>query len=180
MATPAPGRRDHDAERTMRAFLTAARLLSEQLGQELRRESGMSQIHYEVLAWLSETPGHQVRMTELARRTGVSTSRLTHLADRLEQRGWIRRLTSPADGRVHLARLTAGGQRALEEAAPWHADCARSRLLDHLTPEQLDQLRDISEHLRHRLTGQAASGPAQAPPPAPARVGPTGPSVSCA
>jgi hypothetical protein len=55
MAT-APDRLDHDAQRTMRAFLTAARLLFEQLEQELRHESGMSQIHYEVLAWLSETP----------------------------------------------------------------------------------------------------------------------------
>lgn len=164
MAT-APDRLDHDAQRTMRAFLTAARLLSEQLGQELRRESGMSQIHYEVLAWLFETPGRQMKMTELARRTGVSTSRLSHLTDRLEQRGWVQRLTSPADRRVHLAQLTGTGQHALEEAAPWHADCAQSRLLDHLTHEQLDQLRDISELLRHRLTGQAATGRAQPPPP---------------
>ncbi|MFF8958381.1 MarR family winged helix-turn-helix transcriptional regulator [Streptomyces sp. NPDC014894] len=149
-------RSDHDAQQTMRAFLTAARLLSEQLGQGLRRESGMSQIHYEVLAWLSETPDRPLRMTELAHRTGVSTSRLSHLVDRLEQRRWVRRLSSADDGRVHLAQLTGAGRRALEDAAPWHAECAQSRLLDHLTAEQLAQLRQISELLRARLTGTAA------------------------
>lgn len=143
-----------DAQQTMRAFLTAARLLSEQLGQELRRESGMSQIHYEILAWLSDSPAQQSKMSELARRTGVSTSRLSHLVDRLEQRGWIERLHSATDGRVHLARLTDAGRHALEEAAPWHEECAQSRLLDHLTDEQLQQLRQISEVLGERLTGR--------------------------
>ncbi|MFE5858821.1 MarR family winged helix-turn-helix transcriptional regulator [Streptomyces sp. NPDC056500] len=152
-----------DAQQTMRAFLTAARLLSEQLGQGLRRESGMSQIHYEILAWLSDSPDQRLRMTELARRTGVSTSRLSHLADRLEQRGWIERLSSAADGRVHLARLTEAGHDAMEEAAPWHAECAQSRLLDHLTEEQLQQLRLISEVLREQLTGRGLQLPAQGP-----------------
>ncbi len=35
-----------------------------------------------------------MKMTELARRTGVPTSRLSHLTDRLEQRGWVYRLTA--------------------------------------------------------------------------------------
>ncbi|MFI1017850.1 MarR family winged helix-turn-helix transcriptional regulator [Streptomyces sp. NPDC020965] len=163
-----PTHPDHDAQQTMRAFLTAARLLSEQLGQELRRESDMSQIHYELLAWLAESPGHRLGMTELARRTGVSTSRLSHLADRLEQRGWIRRLAGPTDRRVHLAQLTDTGRNALAEAAPWHAECAHTRLMDHLTPDQLDQLRDISELLRHRLTGRS-------PTPTAGESRPTGP-----
>jgi DNA-binding MarR family transcriptional regulator len=165
MAT-APDRLDHDAQRTMRAFLTTARLLAEQLEQELRRESGMSLIDYEVLAWLSETPGRQMRMAELARRTGVSASRLTHLTERLEQRDWVHRLTSPTDRRIHFAQLTRVGQHALEEAAPWHADCAQSRLLAHLTHEQLDQLRDISERLRCSLTGQRTTSRALPPTPA--------------
>jgi DNA-binding MarR family transcriptional regulator len=150
----APAGSDLTAQRTMRAFLSAARLLSEQLGKELRRESDVSQIHYEVLAWLSDAPGHSLPMTGLARRTGVSTSRLSHLVDRLEQQGRVERLASPADGRVHLAHLTPAGLRALEDAAPWHAACARTRLLDHLSDEQLRQLHAISEQLQHHLTGR--------------------------
>ncbi|MQS39654.1 MarR family winged helix-turn-helix transcriptional regulator [Streptomyces katsurahamanus] len=164
--TVASARSDHTAQQAMRAFLTAARLLSEQLGQELRRESGMSQIHYELLAHLAESPGRRLKMTGLARRTGVSPSRLSHLVDRLEQRGWVGRLPDPADRRVHLAQLTDAGQRALTEAAPWHDACAQARLLDHLTDEQLDHLKGISEVLLRRLSGQAAAAvDAPVPPP---------------
>ncbi|MEU0689028.1 MULTISPECIES: MarR family winged helix-turn-helix transcriptional regulator [Streptomyces] len=155
---------DREAQRTMRSFLTAARLLSEQLGHELRREGGMSQIHYELLDWLSEAPGLRLRMNELARRTGVSASRLSHLADRLEQRGWIERAEDPGDRRALLARLTPAGRVALEEAAPWHADCARTRLLDHLSADQLRRLREISDQLSGRLTLPEPRG---TPPPGP-------------
>ncbi|MGW6460687.1 MarR family winged helix-turn-helix transcriptional regulator, partial [Streptomyces sp. NPDC055078] len=124
-----------DEQQTLRSFLTAARLLSEQLGHELWRETGMRQIHYEILAWLSEAPGHRLGMADLARRTAVSPSRLSHLMDRLEELGWVRRTSSPDDGRVHLAQLTDDGRATLEQAAPWHGECAHARLLDLLTPE---------------------------------------------
>jgi DNA-binding MarR family transcriptional regulator len=154
-----PRHPDSDAQRTMRAFLTAARLLSEQLGQELRKEGGMSQIHYEILAHLADVPGEHLRMSDLARRTGVSVSRLSHLVQRLEDRGWAVRHGSATDGRVHLARVTPEGRTALERAAPWHAGCAETRLLDHLTPQELEQLRRISETLAGRLAGTPARPP---------------------
>ena len=123
-------------QQTVRAFLSAARLLSEQLGQELLRETGMRQIHYEILAWLSEAPQGRLRMAELARRTAVSHSRLSHLVDRLEERRWIERPDCSDDARGLLASLTDKGAKALQEAAPWHAECVHSRLLEQLTPEQ--------------------------------------------
>ncbi|WSQ32087.1 MarR family winged helix-turn-helix transcriptional regulator [Streptomyces sp. NBC_01230] len=74
-----------------------------------------------MLAWLSDTPGSRLPMTELARHTGVSTSRLSHLVDRLENQGWVQRLTVCTDGRVHLAYPTETGLRVLEDATPSHA-----------------------------------------------------------
>lgn len=105
-------------QQTVRAFLSAARLLSEQLGQELLRETGMRQIHYEILAWLSEAPQGSLRMAELARRTAVSHSRLSHLVDRLEERRWVERRDCSDDARGLLASLTDEGAKALQEAAP--------------------------------------------------------------
>ncbi|MGW6902520.1 MarR family winged helix-turn-helix transcriptional regulator [Streptomyces sp. NPDC054919] len=140
-------------QQTVRAFLSAARLLSEQLGQDLLRETGMRQIHYEILAWLSEAPQGRLRMTELARRTAVSQSRLSHLVDRLEERRWVERRDSSHDARGVLASLTGEGAKALQEAAPWHAECVHSGLLEQLTPEQTAHLREISELLMEKLTG---------------------------
>ncbi|MET4644537.1 DNA-binding MarR family transcriptional regulator [Streptomyces atratus] len=140
-------------QQTVRAFLSAARLLSERLGQELLRETGMRQIHYEILAWLSEAPQGRLRMAELARRTAVSHSRLSHLVDRLEERRWVERRDCSDDARGLLASLTDDGAKALQEAAPWHAECVHSRLLEQLTPEQTAHLREISEVLLENLTG---------------------------
>ncbi|WP_328907520.1 MarR family transcriptional regulator [Streptomyces sp. NBC_00234] len=156
-----PNRRtDADEQQTTRAFLVAARVLSERLGQELRRENGMLPIHYELLARLSESPGRRLKMTDLARNAGVSASRLSHLADRLEERGWIGRTGCPADGRVHLAQLTRAGRRALDEAASWPPHGQHTGLLEILTREEMVQLRDMSERLRSGL-----DVPEQAAPP---------------
>ncbi|MDX3853458.1 MarR family winged helix-turn-helix transcriptional regulator [Streptomyces sp. AK02-01A] len=154
---PSPPERGSHEKQTVRAFLGAARLLSEQLAQELRRATGMRQIHYEILGWLEEAPGHRMGMGDLARRSAVSPSRLSHLVDRLEERDWVRRLDSPRDGRAHLTELSAAGLTALREAAPWQARSAHARLLEHLSEEQIGQLRQISEILLGRLTGQAAT-----------------------
>ncbi|MDX3077882.1 MarR family winged helix-turn-helix transcriptional regulator [Streptomyces sp. MI02-7b] len=161
ITTPPPGLESHE-EQTLRAFLGAARLLSEELGQELRRATGMRQIHYEILGWLEEAPGHRMAMGELARRAAVSASRLSHLVSKLEELSWVRRLHTPDDGRCHLAQLTDTGRAALREATPWHARYAQERLLDLLSREQVDQLRQISELLLSRPPGLALSDGAEA------------------
>ncbi|WP_405640986.1 MarR family winged helix-turn-helix transcriptional regulator [Streptomyces uncialis] len=161
----APTRSDHTVQQAMRTFLTAARLISEQLHKDLRRESGMTQTDYEVLAHLAEAPDRRLAVSALAHRTASSVSTTSHLLYRLERRGWVVRLPGPTDRRVHLAHLTDTGQRVLSEAAPWHAACAQSRFSEHLTDEQLHQLTDISEHLRERLSSEPRSATRPPEPP---------------
>lgn len=134
-------------EQTLQVFLRAARLLSKELSQELRREIGMGQVHYEILGWLEEAPEHRMAMGDLARRSAVSPSGLTHLVGRLETLSWVRRLHSPQDGRCHFAELTDAGRAALQEATPRHLRYAKERVLDRLSAEQVSQLREISEIL---------------------------------
>ncbi|MGW0712405.1 MarR family winged helix-turn-helix transcriptional regulator [Streptomyces sp. NPDC002643] len=136
-----------DPQQPMRAFSSAARWLTERLGQEFRRETGMRQIHYEMLAWLSEAPEGQMGLGKLARRMGISPSRLSHLVDRAHDNGWVERAPDPAGHRVILARLTGPGKDALQAAAPFQLACVGSRFLELLTPAQVEQLHEISEAL---------------------------------
>ncbi len=57
---------------------------------------------FEVLMRLARSPGGQLRMNDLARQIGLSSSGLTRLADRLEGRGLIERRPCPEDGRGSL------------------------------------------------------------------------------
>lgn len=141
-----------EEQRTWRAFLTAVRLLTAELDRELQRDADMPHTYYEILVALSEAPGRRLRMSDLAATSLSSRSRLSHAVSRLDEEGWVERQSCPTDRRGAFAVLTDKGFAALEAAAPGHVDAVRSHLFDHLTPEQVRQLGEISASLRDGLT----------------------------
>jgi DNA-binding MarR family transcriptional regulator len=138
---------DADEQRAWRAYLSATQLLQAQLDRELQRDSGIPHAYYEILVRLSEAPDRVLRMSDLANAAESSRSRLSHAVARLEAAGWVLRESCPTDRRGSFARLTDSGYAALEAAAPCHVASVRRHLIDRLTPEQVRQLREISEVL---------------------------------
>jgi DNA-binding MarR family transcriptional regulator len=127
-----------------RCFLEAARGLFEILEKQLITDAGMPMAYYDILVALSEAPDQALRMGELARRLRCSASRLTHAMGRLEKDHWVRRESTAADRRGAVAVLTPAGRDALAAAAPGHVAAVRRNLIEHLTPQQLTQLTEIS------------------------------------
>ncbi|HET6344733.1 MAG TPA: MarR family transcriptional regulator [Myxococcota bacterium] len=113
------------------------------LDAQLQRDAGLSHFEYQVLAGLSEAPERSLRMSELAVLANGSLSRLSHVVNRLEKRGWVRRATDPADGRFTLAVLTEKGWEKVVETAPGHVEAVRSFVFDALSDEQAKQLNQI-------------------------------------
>jgi DNA-binding MarR family transcriptional regulator len=142
---------DEEEQRTWRAFLHASRALWDALDRELQRDAGMPHAYYEILVRLSEAPDRMLRMSDLAQATSSSRSRLSHAVARLEEYGWVRREDCPTDRRGQLAVLTDAGFRVLEAAAPGHVEGVRTHLFDQLAPEQVGQLRQISEAMLDHL-----------------------------
>jgi DNA-binding MarR family transcriptional regulator len=122
-------------------------LLPQQLDRQLREEAGISHVYYQILAMLSEAPDGRMRMSELARLTSTSTSRLSHAVAALEDRGWVVRTTCETDRRGQLAELTAAGRRMLEQTAPGHVAEVRRRVFDVLDDGELAQLRALAAKL---------------------------------
>lgn len=110
------------------------------IDQQLRRDSNLAMVEYQVLAMLSERPERTMRMSALAEVTNASLSRLSHLVKRLEDRDLVRRESDPSDGRFTNAILTDKGFQTLAEAAPGHVAHVRSLVIDVLSPEQLRRL----------------------------------------
>jgi DNA-binding MarR family transcriptional regulator len=127
-----------------RTFLTACQTLFGAIDAQLLHDSQIPHGYYEILVRLSEAPGRALRMTQLAEASTSSKSRLSHAVARLEERGWVRRTDCPTDRRGQIAQLTDEGFAALAAAAPGHVDQVRRSLIDQLTPDQVDQLREIS------------------------------------
>ncbi|MFK4088035.1 MarR family winged helix-turn-helix transcriptional regulator [Kribbella sp. NPDC020789] len=121
------------------------------LDTQLQRDSGLTHFEYLVLAGLSESPERSLRMSDLAGFANGSLSRLSHVVKRLEKRGFVVRRTAEDDGRITVATLTDSGYAFLETAAPGHVGAVRKFVIDALSPEQLHQLRAISEQIMTRV-----------------------------
>ncbi|SDF27779.1 transcriptional regulator, MarR family [Blastococcus aurantiacus] len=142
---------DEDQQRTWRAWLSVSELLPRALDAQLQRDAGISHAAYVVMAMLSEAPDRSRRMSDLARRSNQSQSRLSHTVSRLEERGWVRRQRSAEDGRGNLAVLTDAGWDVVRTLAPGHVDAVRESVFDPLTPEQTRQLGQTLEAVLERL-----------------------------
>jgi DNA-binding MarR family transcriptional regulator len=142
---------DPEEQKVWRAWLYSSSLLHDRLDRELTHQTGISHAYYEILVALSEAPERSMRMSELADRCLSSRSRLSHAVSRLEERGWVRRQVCESDARGQLAVLTDEGFAALEAAAPVHVTGVRTHLFDQLTPQQVENMRDIGETLLRHL-----------------------------
>jgi DNA-binding MarR family transcriptional regulator len=122
-------------------------LLPGRLDAQLQRDSGLTLYEYLVLSSLSMTPGETSRMSELAKLTNGSLSRLSNVAKRAEARGWLVREPDPDDGRYTIARLTPAGRDVVVAAAPGHVAAVRELVIDPLTKTQLRALGDVGRRL---------------------------------
>lgn len=143
-----------DEQEAWRAFVTACQTLFGAIDAQLQRDSGLPHGYYEILVRLSEAPGQAARMSQLAEASTSSKSRLSHAVARLEDRGWVRRTNCPTDRRGQIAELTDEGFAALAAAAPGHVEQVRRSLIDLLSAEQIEQLRQISESIIAAGAGQ--------------------------
>jgi DNA-binding MarR family transcriptional regulator len=138
----------------VQSWLSVVRLMSWlpwSIDQQLRRDSNLSMVEYQVLAMLSNSPGRTMRMSSLAEVTNASLSRLSHLFKRLEARGLVRREPDPDDGRFTNGILTEKGFETLAGAAPRHVAHVRSLVIDALSPEQLRRLGRDADRIMARI-----------------------------
>lgn len=151
---------DAGEQQAWRAYLGGTRLLLDALDRQLQTDSGLSLADYELLVRLSDRPDRRLRMSELAAVTLFSRSRLSHAVSRLEQIGWVRRVTCDSDGRGTWAELTDEGFAHLVAAAPGHVTAVREHLFDHLPPQHVAVLRAMGEAIQADLdpAGSCAGG----------------------
>ncbi len=89
-------------ENLWRATMRVLTALPSRLDADLVRGVGLTGSEYATLKNLSDTPNHELRMTDLAKSTGLSASRTTRLVDDLRERGLPAKVASSADARSTL------------------------------------------------------------------------------
>jgi DNA-binding MarR family transcriptional regulator len=121
------------------------------LDAQLLRDSDITLFDYFVLSNLSMHPERTMRLSELAKITSSSLSRLSNVVKRLEQRGLLRREPDPDNGRYTNAILTDAGWDVVVAAAPGHVAAVRKYVIDGLSDEQVEALRSVACHVNDRV-----------------------------
>ena len=132
-------------------FESVVELLPAVLDSQLHRDAQLTHFEYLVMAKLSESPDHVLRMTALAATTNSTLPRLSHVVSRLEARGYVERVPCPSDRRATNAHLTESGWAKVVESAPGHLRTVREHVIDLLSDEQVGQLDDIMAMLLQKL-----------------------------
>ena len=131
---------DEREQRVWQGYLHLNQDLFALLEQQLVRESGLSGADYRVLHPLSEAPGGLLRARDLGSELGWDRSRLSHHLSRMERRGLVAREECAEDARGLMVRLTKVGRRAIEKAAPGHADAVRRYFFDQLSKDEIETM----------------------------------------
>lgn len=106
----------------------------------------LSMREYDVLYTLSKC-SEPVRIGELHRHTLLSQPALSRLVDRLVQRGYVRRLPDPADGRGVRLALTESGRETQRRIGRLHARDVARAVTTKLSQDELRQLEAICRKL---------------------------------
>lgn len=136
--------------RAWRNFIESVSTLTAALEHDLS-PFGLTNGDYEVLVRLSEADEQRLRMCDLAGELHLSPSGLTRRLDGLVRSGYVERVASADDRRVMFAALTDTGRDKLAEAAPDHVASVRNNFFKGLSRDQIRDLGDIFEKMRHNL-----------------------------
>lgn len=129
------------------------------LDAQLEEVEGLSYFDYMILAMLSEDEARQMQMSDLAGILSASLSRLSHAVTRLEKKGFLERERMPGQGRKTLAILTDKGYDKVVAAAPGHVRHVRTKVLDVVTPEQLQSFEEMSKSILKNLETETSVSP---------------------
>src|SRR5204863_8782424 len=84
-------------------LLGAHATITRELSARLVEEHGLTMSEYEVLLLLSRDPEHSMRRIDLSREVRLSPSGITHMLDRLEATGLVKKGLCSQDARVTYA-----------------------------------------------------------------------------
>ena len=142
-------------ESAWRKYIVASRRMYEALDEDLASH-GLSLSDYEILVHLSDAKDRSLRMSELADKTILSRSRLSHRIKYMEGKGWVERQKCDSDKRGTWAVMTTKGWNAIVKAAPDHVESIRNRFIDQISKADQANIASAFAKVEKTLRNQSA------------------------
>jgi DNA-binding MarR family transcriptional regulator len=147
---------DDERLTTVGLLMESAAGLRRVFQRRLEDEQSLSAQSFDVLIRLARSPGHELRMSELAAQTSLTPSGLTRSIDRLQDQGLVQRRDCPEDRRGSFAFLTPEGTALMGRAVPNHVAHIDEVLSDLFTPGEEETLAALLRRLRDHLYDSGA------------------------
>lgn len=138
-------------------FAESYKGLTSRLERGLDQASGLSLQWFELLIRLARSPGHRLRMSDLALQTGLTPSGLTRAVDRLEDAALVERVACPSDRRGAFAALTEAGLARIATAVGPHLRDVDEHLTAPLSPDEQAELARLLRKVRDHVNPAAAT-----------------------
>jgi MarR family 2-MHQ and catechol resistance regulon transcriptional repressor len=119
---------------------------------------GLSGKDFDTLIRLARSPGRQLRMSDLATQTSMSTSGITRVVDRLERTGLVCREAVPGDRRSSYAVLTDTGLERLAADIPDTVETVERWFTGLLAPADLEAFLAALHTIRTEVRPGATAG----------------------
>ncbi len=129
-------------------IVAISELLPAALDAQLRRDARLTHFEFAVLSLVQLSHEGALTPSEIARALHATLPRVSHVLDRLEERGLVTRSAAPRDRRSLEIRLTTSGRRRVVTATPGHIATAKALVVGNFSDDELEVL---GRHLR-RIT----------------------------
>ncbi|MCH4160780.1 MAG: MarR family transcriptional regulator [Bifidobacterium sp.] len=118
-------------------------LLPAILNSQLQQHVGITQFEYFALSQLQQSDEHKLRLKDLAACTNTSMPRMSRIASRLEDLGFVKRLKLHGPGRAVEIQVTDQGLECVRKATPVLSMTMEKQVLHSLSDAQLKELMEI-------------------------------------
>lgn len=142
-------------------------LLPTALDRELA-PTGLTAFEFSLLEALAEADDGRLRLSALAARTNATLPRLSRVVTGLERKGLVERAACTEDGRATNAVLTDAGGDAYRSSRPVYEDAVRTKILDGLDEDGVDDLAAVALAILGRLDPERRLAVSAADPASPA------------
>lgn len=124
-------------------LLETHRRLTRELEAELESEHGLTLSALEALSRLGAAQGHNLRLSALANKCGLSLSRISRIIDSLQARSLVERRAVDTDARAVESHLTDAGLELVRRAQATHFASVQRLFFEQLTDCEVAKLAEI-------------------------------------
>jgi DNA-binding MarR family transcriptional regulator len=132
-------------------------VLTSELDRAVAASIGINQAATNTLAVVEGADG-LLTPSEISDRTLISSATMTSTLDRLEARGWVRRIPNPEDRRSVLVEITDEGRELCDRFLPGIHAIERS-VMSELDPDERKRLLELLEKVLAGAARVAAAAP---------------------